>query len=245
MELFDFHCHIDLMPSMINFARDVAKTNINVLTVTTTPKAFEKEIEILKQFSNIKVGLGLHPQLVSSRYRELSLVKELITCADYIGEIGLDFNRQFYFSKEKQIEVFENIIKWCSEIGGKVISIHSVRSDKTVLDILEKYKCIEKNKCILHWFSGTQIQLRRALQMGCFFSVNGAMMESLNGQKLIKLISPNRLLLETDAPFVNEVQTVPLLKGELEKIVTYLSLTYGEDIIDAIQGTSKSLLSIF
>ena len=77
MELFDFHCHIDLMPSMINFARDVAKTNINVLTVTTTPKAFEKEIEILKQFSNIKVGLGLHPQLVSSRYRELSLVKEL------------------------------------------------------------------------------------------------------------------------------------------------------------------------
>ena len=115
MELFDFHCHIDLMPSMINFARDVAKTNINVLTVTTTPKAFEKEIEILKQFSNIKVGLGLHPQLVSSRYRELSLVKELITGADYIGEIGLDFNRQFYFSKEKQIEscLFQRAICSC------------------------------------------------------------------------------------------------------------------------------------
>ena len=244
MELFDFHCHIDLMPSMANFAREATKTDINVLTVTTTPKAFEKEIEILKQFSNIKVGLGLHPQLVSSRYRELYLIKELIRGADYIGEIGLDFNREFYSSKEKQVEVFESIIKWSSDIGNKVISIHSVRSDKTVLDILEKYRCVEKNTCILHWFSGTQIQLRRALQMGCFFSVNSAMIHSLNGQKLIKIISPDRLLLETDAPFVNEVQTVPQLKGELEKIVTYLSLLYGEDIVEIIQGTSKSLLSI-
>lgn len=244
MELFDFHCHIDLMLSMVNFAREAAKTDINILAVTTTPKAFEKEINILKQFSNIKVGLGLHPQLVSSRYGELSLIKELIGGADYIGEIGLDFNHQFYPSKEKQVEVFESIIKWCSEIGKKVISIHSVRSDKAVLDILEKYGCTEKNKCILHWFSGTQVQLRRALQMGCFFSVNSAMIKSPNGQKLIEFIPSDRILLETDAPFVNKIQTVPQLKTELEKIIAYLCSVCGEDITEIIRDTCKSLFSI-
>jgi TatD DNase family protein len=169
MEFFDMHCHVDLMSSMTSFASDALKVDIGILAVTTTPKAYEREIVTLRSYANIRVALGLHPQLVFQRYGELSLVEKHIDDAAYIGEIGLDFNNQFYASKEKQLAIFDNIIRWCSEKGGKVISIHSVRSDKAVLDILEKYRCTQQNKCILHWFSGSLTQLQRAVEMGCFF----------------------------------------------------------------------------
>ena len=170
------------------------ESNINILAVTTTPKAYEKEIDYFHSYENIKIALGLHPQLVSERSNELDLVEKYIEDAAYIGEIGLDYNRQFYSSKNKQIDVFENIIKWCSSKGGKVISIHSVHADKNVLDILEKYDCTKNNKCILHWFSGSLSQLRRAVEMGCYFSINEMMMQSLNGRKLISNIPIDKVL---------------------------------------------------
>jgi hypothetical protein len=121
---------------------------------------------------------------------------------------------------------------------------HSVRSDKAVLDIFERHDCTKKNGCILHWFSGTQVQLRRAVQMGCFFSINAAMMKSPNGQKLIRLIPGERVLFETDAPFVNEIRSVGQLKIELERIAAYLKSVYGNGITSTIQNKSKSLLAM-
>jgi len=244
MELYDLHCHIDLMSSMISFADEASKAGIGILAVTTTPKAFEKEVAALNQFDNIRVALGLHPQLVSERYNELSIVEKYITSAKYIGEIGLDFNNQFYVTKEKQIDVFENIIKWCSEKNDKVLSIHSVRSDKTVLDILEKYNCTKKNKCILHWFSGSLAQLQRAVEDGCLFSVNGAILKSANGQKLIRSMPPENILVETDAPFLNEIRNTQQLKTELAKIESILASVFGKNILDIIHSQSKILLAL-
>lgn len=51
----------------------------------------------------------------------------------------------------------------------KIISIHSVRSDKNVLDILEKYDCTKHNNCILHWYSGSLKQLDRAIELRLLF----------------------------------------------------------------------------
>jgi Tat protein secretion system quality control protein TatD with DNase activity len=45
MELFDMHCHLDLLPSMTTFADNAQKMGINILAVTTTPKAYEQEIK--------------------------------------------------------------------------------------------------------------------------------------------------------------------------------------------------------
>lgn len=238
--IYDLHCHLDLMPSMIEFAQNAKKSNINILAVTTTPKAYEKEIDYFHLYENIKVALGLHPQLVSERYNELPLVEKYIENAAYIGEIGLDYNRQFYSSKSKQIDVFENIIKWCSSKGGKVISIHSIHADKNVLDILEKYDCTKNNKCILHWFSGSLSQLHRAVKMGCYFSINEMMTQSLNGRKLISNIPIDKVLIESDAPFINKINTLQQLESAMLKVELYLS-TIGNNGLEVIHLTSKSL----
>jgi TatD DNase family protein len=229
---------------MTSFASDALKADIGILAVTTTPKAYEKEIAALRSYANIRVALGLHPQLVFQRYDELPLVKKHLGGTDYIGEIGLDFNNQFYASREKQIAVFDNIIRWCSEKGGKVISIHSVRSDKAVLDILEKYRCAQQNNCILHWFSGSLTQLQRAVEMGCFFSVNSAMIKSANGRGLIYSLPHEKIVVETDAPFINEITEASRLKTELEGVQSALTDFLGNNIKRLVLETSKMLLSL-
>ena len=235
------HCHIDLIPSMMDFANVAKNMGISILTVTTTPKAYEKERLFFSSYKNIKVGLGLHPQLISERFDELSIVEKHISEARYIGEIGLDFNNQFYSSKEKQIIAFENIIKWCSRKSGKVISIHSVHSDRNVLDILEQYNCAKKNKCILHWFSGSRVQLQRAVEMGCYFSVNAAMIESPNGQKLLPHIPVEKVLVESDAPFINSISTPQQLEREIRSVEMYLNTIWNENISEIIRSTSKEI----
>jgi TatD DNase family protein len=229
---------------MTSFASDALKADIGILAVTTTPKAYEKEIAALRSYANIRVALGLHPQLVFQRYDELPLVKKHLGGTDYIGEIGLDFNNQFYASREKQIAVFDNIIRWCSEKGGKVISIHSVRSDKAVLDILEKYRCAQQNNCILHWFSGSLTQLQRTVEMGCFFSVNSAMIKSANGRGLIYSLPHEKIVVETDAPFINEITEASRLKTELEGVQSALTDFLGNNIKWLVLETSKMLLSL-
>lgn len=230
------HCHIDLFPSMLTTTEKSSELNMQILSMTTTPKAYEKEIQVLEKYDNIKIALGLHPQLVGDRFSELEIVERYIPQANYIGEVGLDFNRKYYASKEKQIIVFDKIIKDCAYYGGKVISIHSVNSAKYVIDILEKYSCYMNNDCILHWYSGDTTQLKRAVKMGCYFSINMKMFESENGIKNISLIPNNKILIESDAPFISNVNSVDLLHSVLsktiEKLIYYKYVTSNEQVVE-------------
>jgi TatD DNase family protein len=232
------------MPEMMSFVKNALDSSIGLFAVTTTPKAYCQEIKMLRLFTNVRIGLGLHPQLVADRYGELSLVEKYIQNTEYIGEIGLDFSKHFYASKEKQLIVFSNIINWCSFNPGKIISIHSVHVDKATLDILEKNACYERNKCILHWFSGSLSQLQRAVEMGCYFSINGAMVRSPNGRKLLANIPPENLLIESDAPFVGAVKTITNLKTEFETVFGVLRTLFGCEIENKILATSLSLLKL-
>jgi TatD DNase family protein len=244
VELYDMHCHLDLMPSMVTFADYAQKMGIGILAVTTTPKAYAKENEVLERFLNVHVALGLHPQLVSERYNELEMVEKFISECDFIGEVGLDYKKQYYLSKDKQLEVFENIINWSSQLKGKVISIHSVYADKQVLDVLEKYVCTENNACILHWFSGTLPQLQRAIEMGCFFSVNNAMFKSANGQKLIRCLPHTNILLESDAPFVDDINIGKIHKDYLDNLYVSVQKHFGHDVLADIAQTSANIMSL-
>lgn len=240
--MYDMHCHLDLMPSMQAVASQASKNNINILAMTTTPKAYAKEVSLLKNYSNIRVALGLHPQLIKERYSELSIVEQYIQSANYIGEIGLDFGRQYYSSKEKQIEVFDKFIYWSALWGNKIISIHSVKADKSVIDILEKYECLKNNICILHWFSGSLSQLNRAINLGCYFSINLKMLHSPNGKNLLSKIPPDRILLESDAPFVNNTITADELSILIKNTAENLKITCNQVSLEQIEQLSARIL---
>ena len=239
MILYDMHCHLDLMPRMKNIIQESLKEELGILAVTTTPKAYKKEIEFCKTNPIIKVALGLHPQLIKDRYGELSIIINNICNAKYIGEIGLDFNKQYYASKEKQIEVFSEIIRICSELGEKIISVHSVKSAEYILNILETFNATRNNLCILHWFTGSEKQLIRAIELGCYFSINKKMLETERGKSIIRKIPKNKLLVETDAPFIKEINFGHDIYEELYQTIKVLSELREEDLFIIIEENSQ------
>jgi TatD DNase family protein len=171
----------------------------------------------------------------------MAIFERLIVSTRYVGEIGLDFSRSYFPSKEAQIDVFTQIIKWCQRDGNKVLSIHSVRSDKYVIDILKDNACTRNNLCILHWFSGAIKELERAIEIGCYFSINDYMLKSTNGRKIIQIIPAERLLLESDAPFILAVKTPEMLKKILTDTLKVLAAIRGTEVSEIILRTSRKL----
>ncbi|EON1806175.1 MULTISPECIES: Qat anti-phage system TatD family nuclease QatD [Enterobacterales] len=198
----DFHCHLDLYPDHKAVIAECELARVATLAVTTTPKAWQRNCELALDSSFVRVGLGLHPQLVSEREDEVVLLERYLSSARYVGEIGLDAGPRFYQSFEAQERVFSRILQACAEQGNKILSIHSVRTAAKVLDHLEKSKILENCQAILHWFTGSSAEARRAVELGCYFSVNEEMLRSVKHRKLIASIPLNRLLTETDGPFV-------------------------------------------
>ena len=201
----DFHCHLDLYPDHEALIAECDSEDIATLTVTTTPKAWPRNRDMAAASRHVRVALGLHPQLVAERQNEFPLFERYLPESRYVGEVGLDAGPRFYSSFAAQERVFEHILRACAEQGGKVLSIHSVRSVAKVLGHLERALPAGRGRPVLHWFTGTASEARRAAEMGCYFSINIEMLQSPKNRKLVAGLPLERLLTETDGPFV-EIQ---------------------------------------
>ena len=199
----DFHCHLDLFPEHRTIIRECNAEKVATLAVTTTPKAYPRNVEFAAGSPFVMVALGLHPQLVAERADELRLFEKYLDTTRFVGEIGLDAGPKFYSSFEDQQRVFSRILRACDERGGKILSIHSVRCVSKVLEQLEQHLREGRTWPVLHWFTGTRSEAKRAASMGCYFSINSEMLRSPKTKTLIQSLPIERLLTETDGPFVH------------------------------------------
>ncbi len=161
-----------------------------------------------KSLQFVRCALGLHPQLVSERANEFPLWKDYLSQTRYIGEVGLDAGPRFFKSFESQKEIFQSILECCATAGDKILSVHSVRSAPTVLAMIERFFPRSKGKVVLHWFTGSLSNARKAIDLDCYFSVNSEMLKSNRYNDLVRAIPVNRILTETDGPFTKVDQTV-------------------------------------
>lgn len=198
----DFHCHLDLYKDHESLIDECDRERVATLAVTTTPKAWRRNRELAQRSNHVRVALGLHPQLVAEREAEVSLLEQLLSEAHYVGEIGLDAGPRFYRSFDAQERVFERILRACAEQGGKVLTVHSARAVGKVLGHLERALPPDRAKVVLHWFTGTAAEARRAVALGCYFSINSEMLRSPKRRQLVAELPLERLLTETDGPFV-------------------------------------------
>jgi TatD DNase family protein len=199
----DFHSHVDLYRDHAAVIAECDREKIATLAVTTTPKAWARNNELAAGSAMVRVALGLHPQLVAERAGELALFEKLLPSARYVGEIGLDAAPKFYSSFAEQERVFARILAACSEQGGKILTIHSVRTVAKVLSHLERSLPPGRGIAVLHWFTGTIAEAKRAAEIGCYFSVNSEMFRSQKNIALVRSLPINRILTETDGPFIN------------------------------------------
>lgn len=197
MSLYDAHVHLDYMSNAREVALEARERGIRLFANTVTPQGYVRTSKLLSDLENVDVGLGLHPWWV----RQASLDEFLLRLPStrWVGEVGLDFSPK-RAHHDLQREVFERIAGSCADLGNKTLSIHSVRSASSVLDILERTGCLDTCTCIFHWFSGSTDDLWRAIHDGCWFSVNEMQAKTRRAKEQLKLIPNERLLFETDYP---------------------------------------------
>lgn len=197
--MIDMHCHLDLYKDPQKVVLKCKEQNFYILSVTTTPKSWHGTQALANDCERIRTSLGLHPQLAHERYREVDLFDELISQAKYVGEIGLDGSEEYAQYKDVQTRVFNHILNTVKKSGGRIMSIHSRGAVDLVLDCLANHQ--DAGIPILHWFTGTKTQLKRAISMGCWFSVGPAMLGTERGKSLVKEMPNDKVLTETDGPF--------------------------------------------
>jgi len=176
---------------------DAEQANIITVAVTELPSRFQLLQAQLRGRTRLRIALGFHPLArPTSRAHELGLFRRLLSRTDYVGEVGLDRSTQGSDSIAQQRETFEAILA-LPGIRQKVLTVHSRRAEaETVASLLEA-----EATAILHWYSGPLGPLERALAGGLYFSVNGAMLKSRNGQRIIAALPRERVVTETDGPY--------------------------------------------
>lgn len=197
-------------------ASESAALGLGLFDCGVDPRDFAAAKKRASRYPNIIAGAGLHPWwLADGRCgpAEVNLLCEVAAHEHYVGEVGLDFSARFAGSEPLQIQALDQLCDALAQrpLAGRVISIHAVRSARTVLDVLESHGLLipisDSPAIIFHWFSGTSDELARARNAGCYFSVNERMLASKRGREYARQIPLDRLLLETDAPAAPNTET--------------------------------------
>lgn len=195
--LYDTHFHLDLQKNRTASIREIEENQIYTIAVTNLPDLYRKEMAEIKS-KYIRISLGFHPELIYQYRKQILLMWELLPEARYIGEVGLDFVDKTYH--HEQVSFFRDLVERCRYDQSKIMTIHSRRATGKVLELLgDDFRF----KAILHWYTGSKEEMIEAINKGCYISVNYAMLRSRRFVELLPLIPPNRILLETDSPFID------------------------------------------
>lgn len=239
----DFHCHLDLYPDHQAAVARAEAARIYTLTVTTTPKAWSRNHELTRNTRYVRAALGLHPQLVAERAGELPLWERHLPETRYVGEVGLDAGPRFYKSLDVQRQVFQRVLERCAEAGGKILTVHSVRSAPAVLEMIEAHLPPERGTVVLHWFTGSKSDARRAAALGCYFSINPEMTRTDRGRDLIRSLPRDRILTETDGPFT-QVEGRPSEPSDVLDVIAGIGASIGLPADVAAKAVLSNLRSL-
>jgi TatD DNase family protein len=207
----DSHCHLEMEAFEQDRNRVIEKSAEEgldyILTVGTEERYFEKVVGIIEKYDNIYGAIGIHPHN-SSDYNTLTekTIYQYLTHKKIVayGEIGLDFFRN-YSPRDTQIKVFKDQLMAAKSFNIPVI-IHSRHARDETLSILqETYHGSASG--VIHCYSYDLDTAKKLLDMGFYISIPGTITYT-NTQKateVVKNIPMDRLLAETDAPFLTPV----------------------------------------
>ncbi|KIM10485.1 MAG: hypothetical protein KU37_09250 [Sulfuricurvum sp. PC08-66] len=202
VNLVDTHCHINFFKNAGEIALECEKRKVHTIYVTTLPSQFDETFEYIKSLKFIHPSLGFH--CLESDYnfeKEKRLFLKHVNNTKFIGEVGLDFSKRAIKSKDEQIELFEFVLKNI-DTEKSVLNIHSSSAEDEVLKMLVQH---DVKRAIFHWYSGKIGTLNKILDYGYYLSINEAMCKSNKGQSIIAKLPKNKILVETDAPFIKDV----------------------------------------
>ena len=194
----DAHCHLDQCHDPVDTVRRAALSGVVIVAVTEAPAENTSMVAAFGDRKHVRVALGLHPLALPTLGRPgVSQFLRDLPSARYVGEVGLDFSGSDPALQRQQVRAFEEILA-APTANTSVWSVHSRRAEQEAIGVLESAKV----PAVMHWFSGSKALIDRAASVGLYFSVNAAMLGSARGRSLIEAMPRDRVLTETDAPYV-------------------------------------------
>ena len=207
--MIDSHCHLDREPLISNLnqvlirAKDVGLEKL--LTICTTSSGYNDILDIVSKDPIIYGTFGIHPHETKNYLIEKDeIVKKVKMNSKIIGvgETGLDF---YYNNSDKdtQLRSFQNHIEAAINLKIPLI-IHSRNAENETYDILKKN--YQKNlKILMHCFTGSTDFALNLVPLNAYFSASGIITfkKSTELQETFKKIPEDKLLIETDSPFLS------------------------------------------
>ena len=209
--MIDSHCHLDHEPLFSDLSNVIKRSKAvgikKLLTISTSLESFGRIKDIINKDEIIYGTVGVHPHETNTKLiTSENIVKNFNENPKIIGigETGLDF----YYNnsdKDKQIKSFNEHIEASIETKAPLI-IHSRNAEKDTFEILENYKN-ENLKILMHCFTGSRIFAEKLLSLNAFFSASGIITfkNSIELQETFKFLPLNKILIETDSPFLTPV----------------------------------------
>lgn len=180
---------------------------VNPLIITgTSERSSMQAIKYASRYpGKLYCTVGVHPHDAKSCTPEtLKNLEKLVEedCVVAIGECGLDYNRDFS-PRNIQRRYFEAQIELACKTGLPLF-LHERDAFDDFIETLEKYRN-EISNMVVHCFTGSKEELQKYLQLGCYIGITGWICDERRGRRLIdlvKLIPSDKLMIETDAPFL-------------------------------------------
>jgi len=206
--MIDSHCHLDHEPLLKNFDVIISRSkNVGInklLTICTTFESFKKIKDLVKKDQIIYGTYGIHPHETERNVVDKNTIIKNVKNNQKIigiGETGLDF---FYnhSNKVRQIKSFKEHIEASIELNIPLI-VHSRNAENETFETLNKYKN-NNPKILMHCFTGSLEFSQKLLELNTFFSASGIITfkNSVDLQETFKTIPLDKILVETDSPFL-------------------------------------------
>tara|TARA_Y100000741_G_scaffold292337_1_gene232561 strand:- start:599 stop:1363 length:765 start_codon:yes stop_codon:yes gene_type:complete len=238
--MIDSHCHLDHEPLISNINEIINRSKAiglkKILTISTSINSFENIKKILEIDKMIYGTIGIHPHetskdIINSNYLvdNAKKYKKVIG----VGETGLDFYYE-NSKKQDQIDSFIKHIEASLSLNYPLI-IHSRSAEKETFEILNKYKNTNI-KILMHCFTGSKEFAKKLTSLNAYFSASGIITfkNSKDLQETFKYIDKNKILIETDSPFLAPIpmrgkkNEPSYIKYTLEKLSELKSIEFKE-----------------
>ncbi len=204
--LIDAHCHFESyseqeLPSAL---KETFDNNILTLSTSMDPEGYSRTKKISRNNPLILPCFGIHPWNAPKYVDSLKNYRAQIKESPLLGEIGLDFHfvkdAALYPSQHKVLEYFLNEAK----IQKKLVNLHTKGAETDILEYLRRFQL---DRFIIHWYSGPLNLVGQFLELGAYFTIGVAILNTNHIQKLASILPAERLLTETDNPGALEWQT--------------------------------------
>ena len=250
--LIETHCHLDYLANE-DLERAVAlaaQVGIErLITIAVTPDNLATVVAIAEQFESVWATQGVHPHDAKlyngdvDRQIRLSAAHPKVVA---IGEIGLDYHYEDS-DREAQIAAFTAQLQIAIESDLPVV-IHSRDADQDMSDILEEFAPRMPRKGVIHSFTSGQALAETALELGFYLGFNGIITfkNAANVRDILALTPTERLLLETDSPYLTPVPfrgkpNAPHLLGLVAKTMAEIKEIGEEYLLQIINSNSQTL----